>query len=81
MSGAVDCLSCKWCNVIPGSDRVGCIHPGTRKGWGKVLNTWVSGSNETLFKLVIVVEQPAGTRGKFPINFDPEWIQECNGYT
>jgi len=65
----IDCYKCKFRRNIPGDCHSSCSHPNV--GENAVEKLGIQGS-------------PHGIRNgwfMWPFNFDPVWLQNCNGFS
>ena len=64
----VDCYKCKWSKPIPGSEHLQCVNPRLSVDSNHILTVKISSYG---FK-----------RGwaNFPYDFDPIWIESCDGF-
>jgi hypothetical protein len=80
-----NCHDCRWRGELPGDAHSCCNHPYLSQGnesmkWIAAQTFFLSGHFEPLN----VTADPHGIRkGWFlwPLNFDPVWLQSCNGFT
>ena len=63
-----NCYECEFRRSVPGDAHSQCVHPNTRKG-GQELN--IKGNAHGV------------KMGWFywPLNFDPTWLDNCDGFT
>jgi hypothetical protein len=70
-----DCYTCQYRRNIPGDCHSECAHPSIQNKWLAVLNPpaelGIQGNAHGI-KMGWFI---------FPINFDPVWLDNCNGYT
>ena len=79
-SNKPNCYTCKYRRLIPGDRHSRCGYPGTATN---VLDLYSSENKLTKRKLGIKAE-PEGVRGGWfvwPVNYDPVWLVNCNGFT
>lgn len=89
MANKPNCWECEYQRDVPGSAHIACAHPsvGERPGWEKVMATFASvgrappvvGSTPELS----IRGSPHGiAHGWFnwPHNFDPVWLENCDGF-
>ena|SRR3990167_3099699 len=86
-----NCYECKWRRNVPGSAHSACGHPSNQAALDNPLNQLaaifggigraVPVMGETK-QLKVVGHHTGIRRGWFqwPFNFDPVWLQECDGY-
>lgn len=86
-----DCFKCKWRRSVPGSCHSSCAHPDAREALeNPAANVFAAlagvGRAPALQadtgRLHVVGEPRGRMHGWFnwPWNFDPAWLQECNGF-
>lgn len=87
-----DCWTCRWKREIPGDCHIACAHPSLKGAVddpiGQLLGALASGRRIPVTRAVDTPQlnvrgNPAGIRGgwfNFPFNFDPVWLENCDGY-
>lgn len=86
-----NCYQCKYRREVPGDAHSSCAHPVVPKGdtFGNMMAIFASvgrvapvANNEAAAKLNITANPAGVRRGWFnwPWNFDPTWLQSCNGF-
>ncbi len=74
-----DCYKCKYRGMVAGSAHSCCEYPGNDTG---ILSFFEPKNKENVVKLGIK-GHPQGIRSgwfMWPVNFDPTWLMECNGF-
>lgn len=86
------CRACKWSCEILGDTHLECMHPETQhlvKGDAIVHDKLASVGRVSVYpnvraekQLGIVADQIGIAKGWFdwPMNFDPTWLKQCNGF-
>lgn len=89
----MNCYQCAHSASIPGNEHIKCVHPINKAAHENnlaVLFGLLAGIGRTepivcpTTKLLGVVINPVGIQrgwANWPWNFDPTWIEKCNGYT
>lgn len=74
------CYSCKYRGEIPGDAHSCCLYPGNDTN---IFSIFSETNREQALRLGIKAELHGIQCGWFmwPINFDPVWLRNCNGYT
>ena len=84
-----DCYKCKYRKSVPGSAHSCCDHSKCRNITGDALQKVLSilgsvrGGVPPLSTGLKVKGNPKGIRGGWfnhPLNFDPLWLEECDGF-
>ena len=86
-----DCYKCKYRHNLPGDAHSCCQHPllgdVTDDPWGQILGIFASVGRVPpiqagVDKLGIKANRHGIKNGwfNFPFNFDPCWLEECNGF-
>ena len=81
-----NCYDCKYRGSVPGSAHSSCNHPKCKQGSDSILGLMsaLSGGHAPQIKTGLkVVGSPQGIRGGWfnhPFNFDPVWLESCNGF-
>ena len=87
-----DCWSCKYRGSVPGSAHISCKHPSVKGALGdpllQVASIFGSVGRRPALTLMTTDElniraNPRGVaRGwfQFPFNYDPVWLENCDGY-
>ncbi len=80
-----DCLVCKHRRKVPGDAHSLCAHPavGGDADYVESIMAMVSGGTQKAADTLGIKANYHGiSRGWFhwPSNFDPTWLEECNGY-
>ncbi len=86
-----DCYKCKYRGEVAGSVHSCCQHPSLKEITDNPLMNIISilgsvrGGLPPISKKngIKVVGNPHGIKGGWfnhPLNFDPVWLEECNGY-
>lgn len=75
-----NCYDCIYRGSVPGDTHSCCKFPGNKTGLFDFLNET---NTENMNKLHIQATQYGVLIGWFiwPINFDPVWIENCDGFT
>ena len=75
-----DCYKCKYRGMVAGSSHSCCEYPGNDTG---ILSFFASINSENARKLGIKGHLQGIRSGWFmwPVNFDPTWLIECNGFS
>ena len=82
----MNCHQCIYKKYVPGDAHIQCIHPELEKP-GELINTissiFAPESNPVAKKLNITMNQHGIRNGwcSWPMNFDPIWINNCQGFT
>lgn len=82
----MDCYSCKYHKNIPGDTHIECEHPMAQAhkmtALLALLNTNKRYIEDIYACLGIKIDAAAYGSGyaMYPINFDPIWINNCDGY-
>ena len=74
-----DCYKCEYRGMVPGDAHSCCEYPGNDTG---ILSFFEPKNKENAIKLGIK-GHPQGIRSgwfMWPVNFDPTWLLECNGF-
>ena len=74
-----NCYDCKYRGTIPGDAHSCCKYPGTETG----LLDFFTEANMKLLKELKIKANPHGVRNgwfMWPINFDPVWLENCEGF-
>ena len=86
-----DCWTCKYMRTIPGDAHIACMHPSLKAAHDEPMNElmaiFASVHRVQPFaqasKALNIVCNPHGFRSgwfNFPWNFDPVWLENCDGY-
>jgi len=81
-----DCYKCMYRGTIPGDAHSRCKHPKAKTADDSIvamINSFAGKTGETAKRLGIK-GNPIGIRGgwfMWPVNFDPAWLEKCNGFT
>lgn len=73
-----DCYKCKYRGVLPGDAHSRCNHPANYMNTVSPID-WNTGKRKQL----IVKGEEYGIKSgwfNYPLNFDPVWLLECNGF-
>jgi hypothetical protein len=76
-----DCYRCKYRGDVPGDGHSCCRYPGNKTG---LLATGFEQSNKENAVILNIKAVAHGVRmGWFmwPVNFDPTWLVNCDGFT
>ena len=86
-----DCYECRYRRQVPGDAHSSCHHPVFEKvhdnpmlSFMSILASAQKESIQIRSKTITVKGNPIGIRNGWfnhPINFDPTWLQKCNGFT
>lgn len=73
------CCTCKYRGIVPGDAHICCEYPGNETS---MFDLFSMKNQENIIKLNIKANPYAIQRGWFlyPINFDPNWLENCDGY-
>ena len=74
-----DCYKCKCRGPVPGDAHSCCTYPGTNTG----IMGYFSLDNAKLREELNIVQNEHGVSMgwcSWPVNFDPIWIDNCNGF-
>ena len=79
-----NCYECKHRREIPGDAHSSCSHPLLREK-DKSLAVLMLGLGKQSYaaRELGIVGHPTGIKGNYflwPINFDPIWLEACNGF-
>ena len=84
-----DCYKCKYRGEVPGSAHICCKHPATKEmrddpmvGLFSIMARGAMPPADNL-KGIKVKGDPRGIKGgwfSWPMNFDPTWLESCNGF-
>lgn len=72
-----DCYSCKWRKSVPGSAHSACGHPSIKNPLAMLLK-------RSTPKELNIKANPHGIKSgwfDFPVDFDPAWLENCDGHT
>ena len=74
-----DCYTCEHRGMVAGDRHSCCEYPGNDTG---ILSFFSPANKKNAIKLGIKGHPQGIRRGWFmwPVNFDPTWLIECNGY-
>lgn len=84
------CYSCKWRKNVPGSAHSSCGHPSIDKSENVLMSvlTLMQATGRTggvvSPKELNIKANETGVNGgwfMFPFDFDPVWLDNCDGYT
>jgi len=86
-----DCYSCKWKRDNPGSAHIRCANPAVGEPEPLEEIFAILGSvgrassprRTDARKALGIIGHPQGIRGgwfNWPFNFDPAWLENCDGY-
>jgi len=80
-----DCYECKWREDVSGSAHSRCNHPKSQLEHPLLeLNSIMSGGHAPQLKTSLKVKgnEHGKKSGWFnhPLNFDPVWLEECDGF-
>lgn len=86
-----DCRRCKWSRREPSGAHLCCMHPATELLWtlpgSRFVYVMGKGAgivdySEQTKGLYVVGDETGKAIGAFnwPFNFDPLWLQECDGW-
>jgi len=83
----MDCWKCKWSREIPGDTHLRCVHPKTGidedDALGQLLSLLGNRTASMMNTGLKVKINPHGLKNGWanhPFNFDPIWIEECEGF-
>jgi len=78
MSDKPNCYECKFRGTVAGSAHSCCEYPGNKTG---ILDMFIQDSNNRQ-KLKIVGNKHGIRNGWFmwPVDFDPTWLENCEGF-
>lgn len=82
-----NCYDCEHRGTIPGDAHSRCLHPAIGPQSDNVFSAMVDvlgGKTNAAAKTLGITGHPHGiAHGWFlwPANFDPTWLQSCNGFT
>lgn len=73
-----DCYKCKYKGSVSGSAHSSCNHPDAKRMIDMIMNS----IEPEEVKLKVRADQYGIDSGwfNFPFNFDPVWLEECNGF-
>lgn len=76
----IDCYKCKYRGNVPGDAHSCCRYPGNKTG---MFDFFKNENKKNERKLNIKAELHGVMNGWFfwPVNFDPVWLINCNGFT
>ena len=84
------CYQCRWRGIIPGSAHSKCCHPYNEEINDPLLNLLATFASVGRIELPPMSDErlkikahEAGIKSgwfHFPFNFDPIWLEECNGF-
>lgn len=75
-----ECYKCKYRKNVPGDAHSCCRYPGNETG----MFDFFSRNNARNAKKLNIKAEPYGVRSGWffwPVNFDPVWLLNCNGFT
>lgn len=74
-----DCYKCIYRGTVPGDTHSCCKYPNTKTG---LFDLFCKENTEIAIKLNIVGNSHGINNGWFmwPINFDPVWLENCDGF-
>jgi len=83
----MNCWNCKWHREIPGSAHIQCVHPKVTEAVDMEnplirMISLLGGGAPVTTKLRVKLNPHGVQNGwcNFPVNFDPIWIEECEGF-
>jgi len=84
-----NCYKCKYRESVPGSAHSSCIHPANKRDdpANEIMGMFASVGRVAPVKgetTLNVKGDPHGIKSgwfNFPYNFDPCWLEECDGFT
>ena len=79
------CHQCIHSRPIPGDAHLSCAHPAVKGSPDEILSPMmiiVGQRSLAMTKLGVTVNQHGAANGwaMWPMNFDPVWIESCNGF-
>lgn len=79
MSDKPNCYKCKYRGTVPGNAHSSCNYPGTDTG---ILSMFEPVNQEVANKLHIEADFHGIRSGWFmwPVDFDPVWLERCDGF-
>lgn len=81
-----DCWTCRHRGEIPGDCHVRCNHPDAKLDAPIIVKCLMTGSAaplDSVWKRLGITGDIIGIRNGWflwPMNFDPTWLRNCNGY-
>lgn len=74
-----NCYKCKFRGTVPGDSHSCCRYPGTDVSMFGIIN---SNNLQIMRDLNVQADEHGISMGWFlwPVNFDPIWIENCNGF-
>ena len=80
-----NCYDCKYKGNVVGSAHSSCNHPSANKAKDVALSLFIKTGEATTVhpKDLDIRANPHGIKSGwffFPINFDPTWLENCNGF-
>jgi hypothetical protein len=79
MAMKADCYKCRYRADLPGDAHSRCLYPGTKTG----MFDFFAPENLVLGRKLDIQADSYGVKmGWFlwPVNFDPVWLRNCNGF-
>jgi len=80
MSEKPNCYKCKYRGSVPGSAHSCCNYPGTDTN----MFSFFAPQNRVITKRLNIKADLHGVRSGWflwPVNFDPVWLENCDGFT
>ena len=87
MNKPADCYKCKYRGTVPGSCHSSCLHPKVKNIHSNPLAVLAGIMGGAIFDMDNTLNVKGKQRGiekgwfAWPINFDPIWLQSCDGFT
>ena len=77
------CYKCIYRGTVPGDRHSACHHPNIENDLGVLMSLIVGRAPDKIRELDIRADPWGVANGWFmwPVNFDPMWLRNCNGYT
>ena len=81
------CRDCIHMRTIPGNAHIRCAHPSIKtknEGFAGIMGLLGGGLPVEAPKELNIKANPTGIAGgwfMFPLNFDPTWLLNCDGFT
>lgn len=78
--GKADCYQCKYRRNFPGDTHSCCHYPGNKTGF---FDFFEEDNLKNMISLNIKADLYGFKMGWFfwPVNFDPAWLENCDGFT
>jgi len=75
-----NCYECQHRGTVPGDAHSRCCYPGLKS----LLSDMLSSDNTLIMRKLNVQGDPHGIKSGWffwPYNFDPVWLENCDGFT